>query len=391
MRIFQPVRLKEIRIARGLTEERVAESLGLTKQMISKYETNVSIPYQDTLSNMARLFRVPLVYFDKPDTAVACRCSALFYKTSTNTPGKAVDLARVHCKWISEIVQECREIHKETRSGTNGIPAPNLPRLPDQCSPYESADLLREHWGLGDEPISHLVGSLEANGIIVSTHPSPGLQTDGYAQIVDSLPVIFMNSHKGTAVRQRFLLAQALGHLLMHCDLSESEYRLKQKHYDAEANAFAERFLLPAFGLDNMAAPADLARFVELKRHWKVSIAAMITHCIDNGVMAVEAAKAKKRLYRQYGRKDEPLDDVLPLEQPSLLASIFTERIVDDDSFAALMNTLALPVDIIESLVGLTPGFLADYFGDGEDWYSGLSSGLQPPPEQMTMFDTDEL
>ena len=53
-----PERLKEIRVARGMTQEFVAESLGVSRQAVSKWETGAADPSTGNLLALAKLYGI---------------------------------------------------------------------------------------------------------------------------------------------------------------------------------------------------------------------------------------------------------------------------------------------------------------------------------------------
>ncbi len=62
-RKFIAKRLKEARLAKGLTQERLAELSGVHSKAIAKYETCVIIPTAETLKKMAEALEVSADYF----------------------------------------------------------------------------------------------------------------------------------------------------------------------------------------------------------------------------------------------------------------------------------------------------------------------------------------
>ena len=55
-------RLRQLRSANGLTQERIAALLNVERSTYAKYETGSSMPHQDTLLRLAELFRVSVDY-----------------------------------------------------------------------------------------------------------------------------------------------------------------------------------------------------------------------------------------------------------------------------------------------------------------------------------------
>lgn len=54
--------LKTLRLQDGLTQAQVAQKLGVTKSVISAYETGLRLPSYDILINISKLFRVSTDY-----------------------------------------------------------------------------------------------------------------------------------------------------------------------------------------------------------------------------------------------------------------------------------------------------------------------------------------
>lgn len=55
-------KLKTLRIRDGYTQAQLAERLGLTKSVISAYETGLRMPSYDVLITVARIFKVTTDY-----------------------------------------------------------------------------------------------------------------------------------------------------------------------------------------------------------------------------------------------------------------------------------------------------------------------------------------
>lgn len=55
-------RLKTLRLNEQLTQAQLAQKLGLTKSVISAYETNLRLPSYDVLIHIAQIFKVSTDY-----------------------------------------------------------------------------------------------------------------------------------------------------------------------------------------------------------------------------------------------------------------------------------------------------------------------------------------
>ena len=56
-------KLAELRKARGLTQQEIAEALDVSRQAVSRWEVGTATPTLDNLSSLSRLYGVPLDYF----------------------------------------------------------------------------------------------------------------------------------------------------------------------------------------------------------------------------------------------------------------------------------------------------------------------------------------
>ncbi len=55
-------RLKTLRLKNNMTQAQLAQKLGLTKSVISAYETGLRLPSYDILIHMARIYKVSTDY-----------------------------------------------------------------------------------------------------------------------------------------------------------------------------------------------------------------------------------------------------------------------------------------------------------------------------------------
>ena len=368
---FNAERLKEMLSARKMTLQQLAEHLGISKQAVSKYQCGLSVPQTETVFKMANVFEAPLSYFSKESFPQVHPSSILFFRTKASTPKKNIEYAAVICRWCYEILQGLDKF--------DDIPRANLPIFDDNYSTIDKAKALREYWGLGTSPIEDLTHILEYNGIIVTTVADSELFTDGYSQIINGIPIIVLNENKGGAVRQRFNLAHELGHLILHRNLSETEFIMQRDKVEKEAHLFANSFLLSPEGFDKTVKTANWEHFLDHKREWKVSIAAMMFHCIDaKSPISGAIEKERQKLDKKFGRKFEPLDDVIPVEVPTLLSGKIENTVNDINSFERFYNIVRLPVDCIETIAGLSKGHLAQYYNNSHNSYQ--------PYEQITLF-----
>jgi hypothetical protein len=120
------------------------------------------------------------------------------------------------------------------------------------------------------------------------------------------------------------------------------------------------RFLLPATTFPNEVFTARLEAFVELKRRWKVAIAAQIYRCSDLGLFTEhQILNMRKQISARRWRKTEPLDNEMVIERPSLInraVSLLLENHIL--TRGELLSGINISPGIIESLSGLPEGAL---------------------------------
>ena len=108
----------------------------------------------------------------------------------------------------------------------------------------------------------------------------------------------------------------------------------------------------------------NLAYYTELKKTWKVSIAAMIRRAKDLDIItADDYSRLMRNMQKQGIRKIEPLDDELVTAEPSLLRQaikiLFDQKVFTPNEFLEELSReygLTLYPKDIETLLGLKKG-----------------------------------
>jgi len=354
---FNPERLREIRIVSKMTLEQVAINLGITKQAVSKYERGRSIPSYETINKIINILNVPMQFLSKSSISSSGLNTLLFFRTVSSTTKTQIEFADTICKWNYEILQGIIPFED--------IPNMNLPEIDESLSISEKAVFLRQYWRLGISPIENMVDVLENNGFFVFVVNSSELNTDAYSRIINDTPIIVLNEYKGTSVRQRFSLAHELGHLILHRNLSDVDFDLRSKEIEKEASIFASSFLMPPVKFSSTVVSHKLDHFLNLKKEWKVSIAAMIYHCKQQGILDDKQSESlQMQLSKKWGRKTEPFDNELIFEKPLFLSKKLQKYVVDRASFEYFFDATRLPITVVERIAFLPEGYLSRYFVD---------------------------
>jgi Zn-dependent peptidase ImmA (M78 family)/transcriptional regulator with XRE-family HTH domain len=351
---FNPERLKEIRIVRKMNLPQLATKLGLTKQAVSKYELGKSMPSSEIINKMLNVLGISRNYLTKNSIEINGTNSSLFFRTASTTTETNRSFANIICKWCYEIVL-----------GMNffvNIPDVNFPNFNRGLTIPEKVAYLRHFWNLGNTPIDNITSVLEANGIFVFIVNSSELYTDAYSKIINGIPIIILNEYKGTAVRWRFNLCHELGHLVLHNNLSATEFELNAERIEREASFFASCFLMPVESFGNSVVTTRLEDFLELKKEWKVSIAAILYNCKYIGVIDNNKFIAlQKQLSKKGWRKNEPFDDEFEFEKPKYFNHQVKKYLTDKNSFEQFNNLVRLPIKDVEHLCSLPEGYFSEY------------------------------
>ena len=332
----------------------LAEKLGLTKQAISKYELGKTLPSSEIVNKMLNTLGISRSYLTKDSVSIKGASSSLFFRAASTTTETDRTFAGIICKWGYEVILGINSFEN--------VPEVNLPEFDNELSIPEKAFYLRQLWNLGNSPIDNVISILEANGIFVFIVNSSELHTDAYSRIINGVPIIILNEYKGTAVRWRFNLCHELGHLILHKNLSSADFDVKAEQIEKEASLFASSFLMPAESFKNSVISTKIEDFLELKKEWKVSIAAMLYNCEHIGIIDTYKYKVlQKQLSKKGWRKNEPLDDELDFERPKYIYRQTGKYITAKNSFDKFNSIVRLPIIDIERLCSLPDGYFSEY------------------------------
>lgn len=367
MKSFNGNRLKSARQYRGLTVEELSKKINVSKQAVSQYENGKieNIPF-DKIFSISNVLNFPYEYFTQKNN-FELQTGATYFRSLMKTSKKYRLAQEIKMEHIAVIYSFLNEYVT--------FPELNLPEwIGDITTPVEAANALREYWGLGDKPIDNIMRTVEQNGIIVTTFATDTDDIDAFSQYVrmngTDMYIIALSSNKESASRINFDIAHELGHILLH-EWSEDEDVLKREDFklrEKEANEFASAFLLPksSFVPEVSLQPQNLDFYVQLKRKWKVSIAAMLYRSRELDVITQGQYQYLMRVMQNKNwRKTEPLDSIIKPAKPSLLSdavdvllvnNVFTQKeFIDELSDMGL----AMNPDELEILLNLNRGILS--------------------------------
>ncbi|KNF08539.1 putative Zn peptidase [Gottschalkia purinilytica] len=354
-------RIKEARIYRGLSQTELADGLGVTRQAVSKYEMSKTLPSSSIVAKLPRVLKFPIRYFFKEKNFKEKESSITYFRSNA-IPKKTKSQLEYMIKLMdSEIVDFYLKYIQ--------LPKLNIPKLEDivedaKCN-YDRDEimkiskLLREHWGLGDKPISDLAYTLQKNGFILSSIKINQDKTDGFSQWINSIPYIITSSNKQSAVRNRYDNAHELGHLILHRKVGIEEQA--SPSIERDADYFASEFLYPSnvFIREIQGLAISLETFIYLKEKWGISIQAIVRKCLDLEIISEDKyTYFQKRISAKGWRKKEPLDGMIKIEEPSLFKDA-TELLLENNSITKqdILGEIDMLQEDIISLCNLPKDF----------------------------------
>lgn len=359
---FQGNRLQEARDARCISAIALSEMLGVTKASIYQFESGETTPSPETLKRITEALNFPEAFFYKRSTSDASAVR-LYFRSLKSSTRAARARAMIRHRWLRDIGDFVSQYVE--------FPSLNLPSwdIPDHKALTDAhiedyATQLRRFWGLGDGPLGNVLWLLEGNGMIVAKGDMMADNLDAVSGWTDdgAHPVILLGTDKASAVRSRFDAAHELGHLILHrqidpacLDKDSEDFALIEK----QAHRFAGAFLLPKASFTREVFFVSLDAFRAMKPVWRTSIAMMLKRACDLGLVGPgQQAGLWRNLTRRGWKKQEPLDDELPCEEPRLLQdgirALVEHKVL---SRSELRAALPFAVTDLESLCGLESGF----------------------------------
>lgn len=335
--MFSGIRLSIARQRRKLTGKQLAEISQLTPVTISKAENGHQIDVS-TAEKIAAALNYPLGFFYQdhaevldPD-AVSFRSLKKMNAAERDAALAAGSIGVELYRWVDDRFQ---------------LPKVDLIDLSKERNrPEHAARILRQHWGLGDKPISNVLKLVESKGVRVLSLSENTQHVDAYSFWRGEKPYIFLNQKKSSE-RSIFDTAHELAHLVLHVHAGSRIDR----GAEMQADRFASAFLMPEHDVKSQIFEVYSShQLIRAKKRWRVSAMAlahrlrdleMITEwmyrslCIDLGKMG----------YRS-GEPDS-VERERSVVWAKVLAALWSKRMTK----AEISSDLYVPLEEIENLI----------------------------------------
>lgn len=341
--MFQRRRLSLARMRGGLTMKALAERAGLAADTVRRIERGETEPDEDTLQKLSVVLGFPRDFLEGEEL-------------------EEVDLGSVSFRSFSKMTARDRDA--AIAAGSLGLqlnrwvearfrlPNPDLLDLSHETDPEVAAIFVRQHWGVGEQPIGSLLALFEAKGMRLFSLSENTAAVNAFSFWRGGKPFIFLNNYK-TAESSNFDVAHELGHLVMHKHGDPKETRSAER----EADRFASAFLMPAKDVKSrMPRDVNVEVIIRSKARWRVSAMALARRLSDLGILSdwrynsvcIELAKRGYRSREPIGIQRET-----SVIWKKVLTQLWSERITKSD----IARELSLPISEIEGLIwSLTGG-----------------------------------
>lgn len=230
-------RLRQSRIAAGLSQEQLAQAVGLERTMVAKAEGGTRRLDALELSKVATVLGLPMAHFLTKPPAVLSRRTELAEDTDADAARSSYLLEAELASWLRDTRQL---IDLGTLSHAAPIRYPGA--VADALGARAAATWLRGELGAGLEPLGPLLRVSESAGQLLLVADVPG---EG-ASVFDGDLAVCVVSGRSEPGRRRSTAAHELGHLVIGDEYS-TDLGAHASRADREraVDAFAAELLLP--------------------------------------------------------------------------------------------------------------------------------------------------
>ncbi len=288
-------RLKQARDALGLSLRGLEAAIQnqVSAQAIGKYERDEMMPSSTILLALAKALNVT------PEYLLSTREIELEGVDFRKEPHAGAKEERAVQAVVLDKVERYLELEDLFPCADKKWSSPLRDEFTIHCleDVEKAAEALRDIWNLGTDPIPLMAELLEEKGIKVIALDLPEEVSGSKAFVKikrqDNVPVVVVNQ-KHNGERQRFTLAHELAHLVLR--FSEMSGLDEEKAANRFAGAFlmAKEMMFRLLGTNRTSI--SLGELAELKKIFKVSIAALVVRC---GQLGVLTNAAYRRLFEQ--------------------------------------------------------------------------------------------
>jgi len=276
-------RIRNSRIHKGLSMQEVADNIGVSKQMINKYEQGKSMPTSVKLIALSKLFQQKVDYFfRKPEVIIG----EISFRKKSKFGAKKVNALKEEIRIQIEnylLIENICEV-----SGTYENPLQKN-SIANENQVKESVKQLRNYWNIGQDAIHNIIDLLEDNAIKVIEVEDETRSFDGLATIIDGKYHVIVIAKDMPVERKRFTLLHELGHLLLPIGGLEEKQQEKFCNVFASEILLSETNIISEFGRNRSSIPFEELKNAQEK--YGISISAIVYKLGETKIMSQERVK----------------------------------------------------------------------------------------------------
>ena len=282
------VNIKSARKLRALSQQKLADEVEVSKQMISKYEKGQSVPSSSVLIKLAKSLKLSMDYFF---TSPAVEFGEINFRKKSRLSVKRLDSIKEEVKLKLSNYLEIENILQIDNIFDSATQKRKVNTVEDIENVVQS---IREDWEIGIDPIHNITQILEDQKIKVIEIAEEKNLIDGMATLIDGkYAVIVVNENFGIE-RKRFTLLHELGHLIL--DLPDCDNKEEENY----CNRFASEFLFPKSAVlkefGDKIRRVSSQELIEAQIKYGISIQAITYRLVEVGIMT---KSRQQQFYKQ--------------------------------------------------------------------------------------------
>jgi Zn-dependent peptidase ImmA (M78 family)/transcriptional regulator with XRE-family HTH domain len=343
---FDGRRLAVARRLQCMSRSELARRVEVSPPAVTQYERGLSRPSITVLARIGLTVGMPVEFFSRGLVIPEVSPSTAHFRSLRSTPA----IRREQALAFGELALAVLDIIEQyVDLPSVSLPSIELPAQPAEEDIAAAAGQARRALSVPDGPIPNAVRLLEARGVLVVRLPAEGFdpRVDAFSssETASGRPIVLMSPLKDDKARSRFDASHELGHLVMHAGVEPGS-----KVVEAQAMSFAAEFLMPRAEIaDSLPTRIDWQTFHTLKRHWGVSLKALVYRAHKLGRLSgLSYRRANEQLKRWGHPEPGPLG---PPESPSVLgaAAELLER--SGTRLSTLAEAARIPLESVLAVV----------------------------------------
>lgn len=304
-------RIRQARLAAGLTLRDLASKVGVSASAIDKYEHEADRPRQSTLLAIGRALTIPTERLLLPQSV---SLSILEFRKRASLPVRKQEQIEARVITELELYIDLAELLAADMTAHYDSTVAEQSQITGFDQVESFVDTLRQAWKLGLGPIRNVVETVEGVGVRVITDVGDE-RFDELACVANGkYPVVVAKTlPEGKGDRQRFNVLHGLGHLLL-CPGPGMD-KEKMCHRFAAAMLAPRDTVRKKLGSKRKTLDLDY-ELPQLKKEFGLSLSAWVYRAYDLGIIGEEA---RKQLFISIAMRGWKTNEPVPidLEAPS--------------------------------------------------------------------------